>query len=64
MDLATVLPHTFGIEDRDFIANRAQLAAETNIFVAATRARQVLCLAMRRTAASDALIAAAAEHGH
>jgi DNA helicase II / ATP-dependent DNA helicase PcrA len=63
MDLATVLPHAFGIEDRDFTANRAQLAAATNIFVAATRARQVLCLAMRRSAASDALIDAAAEQG-
>ena len=63
MDLATVLPHAFGLEDRDFTANHAQLAAATNIFVAATRARQVLCLAMRRNAAGDALIAAAAAQG-
>jgi hypothetical protein len=63
MDLATVLPHAFGLENRDFTANHAHLAAATNVFVAATRARQVLCLAMRRPAASDALIAAAAAQG-
>lgn len=63
MDLATVLPHAFGLEDRDFSANHVELAAATNIFVAATRPRHVLALAMRREAASDILIAAAEEEG-
>ena len=39
MDLATVLPHAFGIEDRDFSLNEAELAAATNVFVAVTRPR-------------------------
>lgn len=63
MDLATVLPHAFGIEDRDFSANIAQLSAATNIFVAATRPREVLCCAVRKEAATDALLAAAHAQG-
>ena len=63
MDLATVLPHAFGLEERDFGNSDAQLAAATNIFVAATRTRHVLAFAMRRDAASDALTDAAAEQG-
>jgi hypothetical protein len=63
MDLATVLPHAFGVEDTDFSANSAHLAAATNIFVAVTRPRHVLALAMRRNAANDALITAAQEQG-
>ncbi len=63
MDLATVLPHAFGLEERDFSANHVELAAATNIFVAATRPRHVLALAMRREAASDILITAAEEDG-
>lgn len=63
MDLATVLPHAFGLEERDFSANQVELAAATNIFVAATRPRHVLALALRREAASDTLIAAAEEQG-
>ncbi|MCG7866443.1 MAG: UvrD-helicase domain-containing protein [Candidatus Thiodiazotropha taylori] len=59
MDLATVLPHAFGLEELDFSASQVELAAATNIFVAATRPRHVLALAMRREVASDILIAVA-----
>ena len=58
MDLATVLPHAFGLEDRDFRDNPAQLSAATNIFVAATRTRHILSFAMRKEAANEKLIAA------
>ncbi|MGA9866040.1 MAG: hypothetical protein WBQ75_06320 [Acetobacteraceae bacterium] len=37
MDLATVVPHAFGIEDRNLSSNEAELAAATNVFVAVTR---------------------------
>jgi len=63
MDLATVLPHVFGLENRDFNQNAAQLAAATNIFVAATRPREVLSCALRKDAAPDNLIAAARAQG-
>ncbi|AHB50011.1 hypothetical protein W911_05985 [Hyphomicrobium nitrativorans NL23] len=63
MDLATVLPHAFGLENKDFSANAAQLAAATNVFVAVTRPRKVLCCAMRKIAASDELVAAARAQG-
>ena len=55
MDLGTVLPHAFGLVDRDFMGNEAQLAAATNVFVAATRTRQLLAFAMRSNVADDAL---------
>ena len=63
MDLETVLPHALGLEERDFGDNDAQLAAATNIFVAATRTRHVLAFAMRKCAASDAICDAAGEQG-
>lgn len=63
MDLETVLPHAFGLENRSFAHHAAQLAAATNIFVAATRPRQLLSFAMRKEAASEALIAAARHQG-
>ncbi len=63
MDLATVLPHAFGLEDRDFSANIAQLAAATNIFVAATRPRQLLACAVRKAAVTDDLVDAARAQG-
>lgn len=63
MDLATVLPHAFGLEDRDFSANIAQLAAATNIFVAATRPRQVFACAVRKAAVTDNLVKAARAQG-
>ena len=63
MDLETVLPHAFGLEDRDFGKNTPQLSAATNIFVAATRTRHLLSFAMRKEAASEKLIAAARTQG-
>ena len=63
MDLATVLPHAFGLEDRDFSANIPQLAAATNIFVAATRPRQLLACAVRKAAVTDDLVEAARAQG-
>ncbi|TAK52671.1 MAG: ATP-dependent helicase [Betaproteobacteria bacterium] len=63
MDLATVLPHAFGLEDHDFSANVAQLAAATNVFVAVTRPRQLLSCALRKEAANRDLIAAARIQG-
>ena len=63
MDLATVLPHAFGLENRDFNANAAQLAAATNIFVAATRPRQLLACAVRKAAVSNKLLEAARAQG-
>ncbi len=63
MDLATVLPHAFGLEDRDFNANVAKLAAATNVFVAATRPRQLLACAVRKAAVTDELVEAARAQG-
>lgn len=63
MDLATVLPHAFGLETRDFTRNEAQLAAATNVFVAVTRPRDFLALALREEAASAELRAAAVRQG-
>lgn len=63
MDLETVLPHAFGLEDRDLSNNPAQLSAATNIFVAATRARHFLSFAIRKETASEKLIAAAHAQG-
>ena len=63
MDLATVLPHALGLENRDFTANVAQLAAATNIFVAVTRPRQLLSCALRKEAANSDMIAAARIQG-
>lgn len=63
MDLATVLPHAFGLENRDFGANAVQLAAATNIFVAVTRPRQILSCALRKEAATNDLVGAARAQG-
>ncbi len=63
MDLATVLPHVFGLEDRHFGDNVAQLAAATNVFVAATRPRELLSCALRKEAANDELVALARDQG-
>ena len=63
MDLETVLPHAFGLEDRDFSNNPAQLSAATNIFVAATRPRHLLSFAMRKEVACNKLVAAARTQG-
>lgn len=63
MDLATVLPHAFGLETRDFSANVAQLAAATNIFVAVTRPRHLLACAVRKAAVTENLIQTARAQG-
>jgi DNA helicase-2/ATP-dependent DNA helicase PcrA len=63
MDLATVLPHAFGIEDRNFSSNEAELAAATNVFVAVTRPRSMLALAIRRDALPQAVREAAQAQG-
>jgi DNA helicase II / ATP-dependent DNA helicase PcrA len=63
MDLTTVLPHALGLDNRDFSANVAQLAAATNIFVASTRARQLLACAVRKAAVSSELLDAARAQG-
>lgn len=63
MDLSVVLPHGLGIEDRDLTANDAQLTAATNVFVAVTRPRQVLSLALRKESATELLIQAALQQG-
>jgi hypothetical protein len=63
MDLASVLPHAFGLEARDFTQNEAALSAATNVFVAVTRPRDLLALAVRDDAVGDDLRAAAADQG-
>ena len=63
MDLATVLPHAFGLEDRDFSADETELAAATNVFVACTRPRHMLCLAIRKEAVSEDLLNEAEAQG-
>jgi DNA helicase II / ATP-dependent DNA helicase PcrA len=63
MDLATVLPHAFGIEQRNFYLNDAELAAATNVFVAVTRPRSMLALAIRRHALPQAVRDAAQAQG-
>ena len=63
MDLATVLPHAFGVEQRDFSKDRVELAAATNIFVAVTRPRELLSLAIRKEAVSGAMLDAARLQG-
>jgi DNA helicase-2/ATP-dependent DNA helicase PcrA len=63
MDLATVLPHAFGLEEKDFNESPAILSAATNVFVGITRPRELLALALRKTVASDQLKAAATDQG-
>lgn len=63
MDLETVLPHAFGVEDRDFSGNEAHMTAATNVFVGVTRARNVLALAVRKSVASGQLQQAAQDQG-
>lgn len=63
MDIGTVLPHALGVEDRDFNSSVAHLAAATNVFVASTRPRQLLALALRKQAASQNLLDAARNQG-
>jgi hypothetical protein len=61
MDMEAVLPQAFGLEDRTFAG--VDLVAATNVFVAITRPREVLALAVRRSAVSPELISAATTQG-
>lgn len=63
MDLQAVLPHLFGVENRDFSQTAALLAAATNVFVAATRPRDMLAFAVRSTVIGDAVRMAAEADG-
>jgi hypothetical protein len=63
MDLETVLPNAFGVTTRDLSANDAERAAATNVFVAITRPRQLLSIAVRKSALSNQVLAAANEQG-
>lgn len=63
MDVGTVLPHALGIENRDFNGKVAHLAAATNVFVAATRPRQLLAFALRKESAPQNLLDAARNQG-
>lgn len=62
MDLEVVLPSAFGADKTNLSAG-VNLAAATNIFVGATRAREFLGLALLRGAASEELLAAAVDQG-
>lgn len=59
MDLAAVLPHAFGLENRDFSINEAMLSAATNVFVGVTRPKSMLALAVRHDALAPGLLEAA-----
>lgn len=63
MDLAAVLPHAFGLENRDFSINEATLAAATNVFVGVTRPKSMLALAIRHEALAPGLLEAAHAQG-
>ena len=63
MDLATVLPHAFGLENRDFSTNEAALAAATNVFVAVTRPKSMLALGVRHEGLPPGLQDAALAQG-
>jgi DNA helicase-2/ATP-dependent DNA helicase PcrA len=63
MDLEVVLPHAFAVCDHDFQKNPAELTAATNVFVAITRPRQLLALALRKEAVSAPILKAAVSQG-
>jgi DNA helicase-2/ATP-dependent DNA helicase PcrA len=63
MDLATVLPHAFGLENRDFSTSEAALAAATNVFVGVTRPKSMLALGVRHDALPAGLLDAARAQG-
>ncbi|WP_143240271.1 hypothetical protein [Agrobacterium sp. DSM 25558] len=48
LDLATALPTAFGVEGAAPLSEIG-LAAATNVFVAVTRPRELLCLALRKS---------------
>lgn len=51
IDLTTVLPRAFGVSDQLFTG--ASLTAATNVFVAATRPRELLALAVRKSHSAE-----------
>lgn len=59
IDLTTVLPHAFGVTNQVF--TDAALTAATNVFVAVTRPRELLGLALRKSSAGALLGAAEAQ---
>lgn len=61
IDLTTVLPRAFGINNEAFTGIR--LTAATNVYVAVTRPRELLGLAMRKATATAPLVTAAQEQG-
>lgn len=63
MDLETVLPNAFGVTNRDLSTDAAERAAATNVFVAITRPRQLLSVAVRKAAISNQVLAAANQQG-
>jgi hypothetical protein len=63
MDLEEVLPHALGVERRNLAASHAKLTAATNVFVAVTRPRELLALAVRSEVVDDRLRDAAREQG-
>jgi DNA helicase-2/ATP-dependent DNA helicase PcrA len=63
MDLEAVLPHVFGVVERDLSATDVLLAATTNVFVAATRPRDMVAFAVRSNAIDAAVRAAARVDG-
>lgn len=60
IDLTTVLPRAFGVTDQPFTG--VALTAATNVFVAVTRPRELLALALRKSEAA-ALVGPAREQG-
>jgi hypothetical protein len=60
IDLTTVLPRAFGLTDQTFTG--VALTAATNVFVGITRSRELLGLALRKSAAGD-LIKPAQDQG-
>lgn len=63
LDLSTVLPRAFGVSNIDLTANSAHLAAATNVFVAVTRPKHLLCLAVHNAGTSKQLLDAAQAQG-
>jgi hypothetical protein len=63
MDLEVVLPHAFGVCKYDFQKNPAGLTAATNVFVAITRPRQLLALALRKNALPEEVVDVARGQG-
>lgn len=61
-DLPLVLPQALGVAEVDFIGP-VHKAAATNIFVAVTRPRQVLCIATRKQGVDNTVIEAARSQG-